>query len=174
MPVSSSSATALPGTVLPHTTRSSTIRPSTMSPSMILIVEDDEVLGQVLAQVLTCDGRIALHVRTVAEALEQMQAGRPQLVLVDAGLRDGRGLKLAESIRSTETGLPVILLTTHRLEKSDLPSRGERLVTKSIDLPELRRTIDAALRESAFESVAIERGAEAPLAANTRRPSMSQ
>jgi two-component system, OmpR family, KDP operon response regulator KdpE len=159
MPVSSTPATLLPATIRPRT---------------ILIVEDDEVLGQVLARVLTFDGRIALHVRTVAEALQQMQAGRPQLVLVDAGLRDGRGLKLAETIRSTEARVPVILLTTHRLEKSDLPSRGERLVTKSIDLPELRRTIDAALRESAFESAAIERGAEASVAANTRRPSMSQ
>ena len=146
MPVSSSPATLLPGTILPHT---------------ILIVEDDEVLGQVLAQVLTCDGRIALHVRTVAEALEQVQVGRPRLVLVDAGLRDGKGLKLAEAIQSTEAGLPVILLTTHRLEKSDLPSRGERLVTKSIDLPELRRTIDAALHE-------------ASLAPSTPRHSMSQ
>ncbi len=135
MPVSSTPATLLPATIRPRT---------------ILIVEDDEVLGQVLARVLTFDGRIALHVRTVAEALQQMQAGRPQLVLVDAGLRDGKGLKLAETIRSTEARVPVILLTTHRLEKSDLPSRGERLVTKSIDLPELRRTIDAALRESAL------------------------
>jgi DNA-binding response OmpR family regulator len=83
-------------------------------------------------------------------------------VLVDAGLRDGRGLKLAETIRSTEARVPVILLTTHRLEKSDLPSRGERLVTKSIDLPELRRTIDAALRESALvESEATEVATEA-------------
>jgi len=148
MPVSSTPATLPPRTILPRT---------------ILIVEDDEVLGQVLARVLTCDGRIALHVRTVTEALEQMQAGRPQLVLVDAGLRDGKGLKLAETIRSTEAGLPVILLTTHRLEKSDLPSRGERLVTKSIDLPELRRTIDAALRESALvKSEAIEVATEAP------------
>lgn len=92
-----------------------------------------------------------------------MQVGRPQLVLVDAGLRDGRGLKLAEAIRSTEAGLPVILLTTHRLEKSDLPSRGERLVTKSIDLPELRRTIESALVESAFmESAAIDARAKPP------------
>ncbi len=135
---------------MPVSSIPATLPPATIRPRTILIVEDDEVLGQVLARVLTCDGRIALHVRTVAEALQQMQAGRPQLVLVDAGLRDGKGLKLAETIRSTEARVPVILLTTHRLEKSDLPSRGERLVTKSIDLPELRRTIDAALRESAL------------------------
>ncbi len=120
--------------------------PSTLLPA-ILIVEDDEVLGQVLARVLTKPGRLALHVRTAREALEQLHEGNLRLVLVDAELREGTGLKLADAIRAAAAPLPVIVLTTHRLEKSDLPSRGERLVTKSIDLPELRRTIDAALLE---------------------------
>jgi CheY-like chemotaxis protein len=118
------------------------------TPPTILIVEDDEVLGQVLARVLTYGGRTALHVHTAADALQLVAEGRPQLVLVDAGLRDGTGLKLADAIRASGARLPVILLMTHHLEKSDRPGRGEKLVTKSIDLPELRRTIDAALLES--------------------------
>ncbi|HEV8002742.1 MAG TPA: response regulator [Planctomycetaceae bacterium] len=127
-----------------------------MSPSFtptILIVEDDEVLGQVLARVLTCDGRIALHVRTAGEALQHVHETRPRLVLVDAGLRDGTGLKLADAIWAAGARLPVIVLTTHRVNKSERPSRGERLVTKSVDLPELRRTIDAALLESPVANV---------------------
>jgi len=119
----------------------------------ILIVEDDEVLGQVLARVLTVPGRLALHVCTADEAMRLVQEGCPRLVLVDAELRDGNGLKLAEAIRATGASLPVIVLTTHRLEKAERPSRGERLVTKSIDLPELRRTIDAALTELPSRSV---------------------
>jgi two-component system, OmpR family, phosphate regulon response regulator PhoB len=122
--------------------------PTPQSPSTILIVEDDEVLGQVLARVLTCEGRIARHVSTAGEALQQVREGVPRLVLVDAELRDGTGLKLADAIRASGARLPVILLMTHHLEKSDRPGRGEKLVTKSIDLPELRRTIDAALLES--------------------------
>jgi CheY-like chemotaxis protein len=124
----------------------SPLTPPTIRPT-ILIVEDDEVLGQVLARVLTAPGRLALHVRTAREALERVHEGNLRLVLVDAELREGTGLKLADAIRNAAAPLPVIVLTTHRLEKSDLPSRGERLVTKSIDLPELRRTIDAALLE---------------------------
>jgi two-component system response regulator AtoC len=116
-------------------------------PPTILIVEDDEVLGQVLAKVLTCEGRIALHVRTAGDALSRVQGIRPHLIVVDAGLRDGTALKLADAIRAEDPSLPVILLTTHHLEKSDLPSRGARLITKSIDLPELRRTVETALLE---------------------------
>jgi CheY-like chemotaxis protein len=122
--------------------------PTLPGPSTILIVEDDEVLGQVLARVLTCEGRIARHVCTAGEALEQVREGIPQLVLVDVELRDGTGLKLADAIRDSGARLPVILLMTHHVNKSDLPGRGEKLVTKSVDLPELRRTIDAALSES--------------------------
>lgn len=117
-------------------------------PQTILIVEDDDVLGQVLARVLTHGGRVALHVQTAAEALQLVAEGLTQLVLVDVELRDGTGLKLADAIRASGARLPVILLMTHHLEKSDRPGRGEKLVTKSIDLPELRRTIDAALLES--------------------------
>jgi CheY-like chemotaxis protein len=135
--------------------------PLTILPTIlptILIVEDDEVLGQVLARVLTAPGRLALHVRTAREALERVEEGGPRLVLVDAELREGTGLKLANAIRAAAAPLPVIVLTTHRIEKSNRPSRGERLVTKSIDLPELRRTIDAALLE--FPATELERKGE--------------
>jgi DNA-binding response OmpR family regulator len=141
----------------------------------ILIVEDDEVLGEVLARVLTGHDRVALHVRTAGEALELVQKGCPRLVLVDAGLRDGTGLKLTESLKAIRARLPVIVLSTHRLEKSDLPGRGERLVTKSIDLPELRRTIDAALLESPATDLETTSSGhdDASRSTASRRPSMS-
>jgi CheY-like chemotaxis protein len=114
---------------------------------------------------------VALHVRTAREALEQVHEGSPRLVLVDAGLREGTGLKLADAIRAAAAPLPVIVLTTHRLEKSDLPSRGERLVTKSIDLPELRRTIDAALLE--FPATDLEGKEERNTGDTSRRATLS-
>ena len=46
-------------------------------PPTILIVEDDEVLGQVLAKVLTCEGQIAVHVRTAGDALSRVQETGP-------------------------------------------------------------------------------------------------
>jgi DNA-binding response OmpR family regulator len=134
-----------------------TTSPTTSQPTTILIVEDDEILGQVLARVLSCAGRVARHVRTAGEAVELVRDGRPGLVLVDAGLRDGTGLKLVDAIRETDAHLPVIVLSTHHLERSELPSHTERLVTKSIDLPELRRTIDAVLLESSANEQRLDR-----------------
>jgi DNA-binding response OmpR family regulator len=116
-------------------------------PPTTLIVEDDEVLGQVLAWVLTCEGRVVVHVSSSGKAFEQLRENCPRLVLVDATLRDGAGLKLRDAIRAAGLCLPVILLTTHRLEKSAHPTQGARLVSKSIDLPELRRMVNGALLE---------------------------
>src|SRR5580704_11750041 len=59
-----------------------TTSPTTSQPTTILIVEDDEILGQVLARVLSCAGRVARHVRTAGEAVELVRDGRPGLVLV--------------------------------------------------------------------------------------------
>jgi DNA-binding response OmpR family regulator len=114
----------------------------------ILIVEDDDVLGRVLAKVLTCDEQIAVHVRTASEALQLARLSRLRLILIDAGLRDGTPLELADAIQGAGGAcVPLIWLATHRLDNSALLSRGERLITKSIDLPELRRTVAAALLE---------------------------
>jgi DNA-binding response OmpR family regulator len=117
------------------------------TPSTILIVEDDEVLGQVLGRVLTGEAQTARHVRTASEALQQIRESDARLVLIDAGLRDGTALQLAGTIRAERAGLPIILLTTERPANSSIPRSREMLVTKSIDLPELRRTVHAALRE---------------------------
>jgi DNA-binding NtrC family response regulator len=94
----------------------------TTSPAAILVVEDDEVLGQVLARVLSCAGRVARHVRTATEALERVREERPRLVLVDAGLRDGTGLKLVDAIREADPHLPVIVLSAHHLENRSCPA----------------------------------------------------
>jgi DNA-binding response OmpR family regulator len=111
----------------------------------ILVVEDDAVLGQVLARVLTRDGQIALHVPNTTQALHLLRRRKPRLVLLDASLRDGAALKLAVAIRAACAWIPIILLTTYPFNRSDFPNWLDRLVTKSIDLPELRRTVEAAL-----------------------------
>jgi DNA-binding response OmpR family regulator len=113
----------------------------------ILIVEDDAVLGQVLARVLTRERQTALHVPNMSQALRLVKSRWPRLVLLDTGLRDGTALKVAESIRALCAGLPFIFLTAYPRHKSAFPDWVDRLVTKSIDLPDLRRTVDAVLAE---------------------------
>jgi two-component system OmpR family response regulator len=113
----------------------------------ILIVEDDAVLGHVLQRVLTHKRQTALSLPSTSQALSLVQDRWPRLVLLDTCLRDGSALKLAEAIRAVWDGLPLIFLTAYPLHRSAFPEWADKLVTKSISLPELRRTVDAVLTQ---------------------------
>jgi len=113
----------------------------------ILIVEDYALLGRVLESALTRDGQTALHVTDGNDALPLLKKHSPRLVLLDTALRDGQASQLLDEISTHSPAVPVILLTAHRSDYSRFHGRAHRIVTKSIDLPELRRIVQAALCE---------------------------
>lgn len=115
-------------------------------PATILVVEDDAVLGEVLGRILTQDGHVVRHALYATEALELLKEWTPRLILLDACLRNGSGLKLAEELRARFAGLPIILLTAYPASESDFPGwAAGRLLSKSINLPDLRRIVATAL-----------------------------
>ncbi len=114
-------------------------------PATILIVEDDAILGQVLARVLTGERRTALHVSGASQALRLVENRWPRLVLVDMGLRDGTALELGSLIRARDPVLPLLFLTAHSIGSSTFPDWVDRLVTKSITLSDLRKAIEGLL-----------------------------
>ena len=115
-------------------------------PATILVVEDDAVLGEVLGRILTQEGHTVRQALTASVALDLIKDWSPRLVLLDACLRDGTGLKLAEDIRTCFSGLPIILLTAFPASESDYPGwAAGRLLSKSINLPDLRRVVSTAL-----------------------------
>jgi len=112
-----------------------------------LIVEDDPVLCQILGRVVIGEGHSILQVGNRAEALHLLGGCSVQVVLLDLGLREGTGLQLAETLRSDYPDVPVILLCNHRLESSVLRGWTARKLTKSVNLPDLRGAVAAALSE---------------------------
>jgi cobalt-zinc-cadmium efflux system membrane fusion protein len=115
-------------------------------PATILVVEDDAVLGQVLGRILTQDGHVVRQAQNASVALDLLKEWSPRLILLDACLRNGSGLKLAEELRVRFAGLPIILLTAYPASESDFPGwAAGRLLSKSINLPDLRRIVTAAL-----------------------------
>jgi membrane fusion protein, heavy metal efflux system len=116
------------------------------NPATILVVEDDAVLGEVLGRILTQDGHVVRHALQPDDALDLIKDWTPRLILLDACLRNGAGLKLAEELRARFPGLPIILLTASPASESDFPGwAAGRLLSKSINLPDLRRIVTAAL-----------------------------
>jgi membrane fusion protein, heavy metal efflux system len=123
-----------------------------MSAATILLVDDDEVLSQVLRRVLTRDGYRVVEAGSVAQALELTREDRPQLGLLDLSLPDGDGMELATKLRAQGVDCPMILVTAYPLRLRDQPElRGAftRILTKPLNLQDLRQAIDAALKAPA-------------------------
>jgi len=115
-------------------------------------VEDDELLGGSLVRALAATDYEPLWARTVAAALGQVAAARPDLALVDLGLPDGEGIDLVRALLQAEPALPVIILTA-RSEEADvvvgLHAGAVDYVTKPFRLAELLARVRAHLRTSA-------------------------
>lgn len=79
----------------------------------ILIVEDDPMVAEVNRQYTEAAGdfRVVGVARTVAEALRQVKALRPDLVLLDVYLPDADGVTALKRIRQSGAPADVILVT---------------------------------------------------------------
>jgi cobalt-zinc-cadmium efflux system membrane fusion protein len=119
-----------------------------MAAATVLIVDDDEVLSQVLRRVLTRQGFDVREAASVEQALQAVRERPPQLALLDLRLPDGDGVELARQLRDQGSKFPLILITAYPLRLRDHPELGQaftRILTKPLNLQELREAIDAAI-----------------------------
>src|SRR4051812_37885276 len=83
------------------------------SAARILVVDDDADMLRLLSLRLHAAGYLVTAVPTAEDALAQLAAQRPHLVLSDVRLPGRDGLSLFDEIRVQHPSLPVILLTAH-------------------------------------------------------------
>jgi cobalt-zinc-cadmium efflux system membrane fusion protein len=124
--------------------------PSSQEAPTILIVDDDEVLGQVLSRALANEGRAFIRAGSVAQALQEAGQHPLRLALLDLCLPDGDGVELADSLRTQHADVPLILMTAYPLrlqEHPEMAGRFTHVLTKPLDLHRLRRAVDEALGE---------------------------
>jgi cobalt-zinc-cadmium efflux system membrane fusion protein len=124
----------------------------------ILIVDDDEVLGHVLSRVLTREDRTILQAASATQALEVAKQHHLRLALLDLRLPDGDGIELARQLQAAYPDLALILMTAYPLRLRDQPELAEhftRVLTKPLNLQELRQAVDAALAEEPAAAHAV-------------------
>jgi two-component system KDP operon response regulator KdpE len=117
----------------------------------ILIVEDDPQIRRFLRATLTVEGFAYYEALTAADGLIQVNARRPDLVLLDLGLPDRDGLEVIRRVRESSQ-LPIVVLSA-RGEESDkiaaLDLGADDYVAKPFGVGELLARIRAALRRAA-------------------------
>lgn len=84
-------------------------------PSRVLIVDDHAVVRQGLKQLIGSESDLAVcgEAETAREALEQIEALKPDMAVIDLSLKDSNGLELIKDIRVRFPDLPTLVLSMH-------------------------------------------------------------
>lgn len=114
----------------------------------LLLVDDDPVFAEQLAEVLGKRGYTTIQAHDGPEAIEQYRRHRPELVLLDLAMPGMDGLDALGELRRLDPAAMVILLSGY----ADVPTTVrairhgvEDVLTKPVDLEHLITTIERAL-----------------------------
>lgn len=118
----------------------------------ILLIEDDPGLGQAVRDEIAAAGHLPDLAASLADARDLVATMSYDLILLDLGLPDGRGLDFLRALRTRGSVTPVIILTAHdriteRIE--GLNAGADDYMVKPFDLTELSARISAVARRYA-------------------------
>lgn len=117
----------------------------------LLIVEDDTVLQESLADQLREAGHVVDTAGDGQEGLYYAEEFKPDLAIIDLGLPIMSGMDLIRTIREKELGFPILILTARDRwqEKVDgLSSGADDYLTKPFQLEELIARVNALIRRA--------------------------
>ncbi len=120
--------------------------------AILLVVEDDEAIGELIAQVVQEETPYTvLTVPNAFQALEVVTSITPILFILDYQLPDVNGLELADRLRSIEglDTVPTLLVSANPPPLKEIRQRKMALLKKPFDLSKLVTTIEGLLSEQA-------------------------
>lgn len=122
-----------------------------MSKPFILIVEDDDLQFEVYEDALS--EYDIKRVTTGSEALASIAARQPNLIILDHILDEGeRGLDFLPELKELVPHVPIIVVSgalevQEQMRALQGPRRAHYAIDKPVDLRELKKTIETALKE---------------------------
>jgi two-component system OmpR family response regulator len=118
----------------------------------ILLIEDDPGLGNAVRDQIAAEGHMPDLAPTLSYARDLLATMPYDLILLDLGLPDGRGIDFLKALRAKGSVTPVMILTAHdriteRIE--GLNVGADDYMVKPFDLAELSARIAAVARRYA-------------------------
>jgi DNA-binding response OmpR family regulator len=116
-------------------------RPRTKPPS-ILVVDDEELILKLYSKEFVEEGYQVKTARSAEEAINMVQEGEVNLVILDIKIEGKNGVELLSDFRRINRDLPIILNSAYSTYKSDFRSwLADAYLVKSSNLEELKKTI---------------------------------
>lgn len=116
----------------------------------LLLVDDDQAILEALHDILDQGGYLVDTATSSKEAVELINRRLFNLAIVDYSLPDGDGIDLCEHLRQVNPLLHCILLSGHANLANQLRDRPQPfsiLLTKPVDVEDLKRTIAMGLED---------------------------
>ncbi len=124
----------------------------------ILIVEDEQVLGEQLSNFFTTKGFVVDKVKTAEDGFFYGSEYPVDLAIIDLGLPDFSGIELIQRLRKKELKYPILILTARSRwqEKVEgLESGADDYMVKPFHYEELFARVNALIRRAAGETTPI-------------------
>ncbi len=113
-------------------------------PLRILVVDDQEIICELIAEYLQSDGHATVSAANGREALGRFVEAPFDLVITDQSMPEMNGVQLATALKERVPAIPVILLTGFGEEMQalgDHPENVDLIIGKPVSASELRRAI---------------------------------
>ena len=120
-------------------------------PLRALVVDDEENISYLVASALRLDGYDTLTAGSGREALDQVSATNPDVIVLDIMLPDLDGIEVLKRLRAAGHRQPVVFLTAKDAPEDrvrGLTIGGDDYVVKPFAIEELLARVTAVLRRS--------------------------
>lgn len=112
----------------------------------VLIVEDDAVIANCIAEALEDEGYVTRRATTMAEAQEKVRELRPAIAVVDLTLPDAFATDLIDELATRfDPPVPVVVVSTFPLANLVAARWGNQLVRKPYEVEDLLAAVQRAV-----------------------------
>ena len=118
----------------------------------VLIVEDEENIGNFISTILKTNGYKPIIATTGTQAIQCAESYCPDIILLDLGLPDMDGIDVISEIRKWAV-TPIIVISARNRESEKvkaLDAGADDYITKPFGIMELISRVKALLRRSAY------------------------
>ena len=114
----------------------------------ILVVDDEEGLRLLYEEVLKAEGYEVITAGNGKEAIQQLEGGKPDLIILDIVMPVMDGMETLGRIVGKDRKIPIILNTSYAGYQQDFMSwAADAYLTKSTDFSELKNKVRELLKK---------------------------